>query len=179
MSPRTALVLLLEEAAPEVAAAYRELDPLTADRLPFHITVLFPFAAREAVGEPLLDRLRALLAPRPPLELSIARVEVFTGVAVYAAPEPDDELIALVHDVAAAFPDYPPYDGVHEDVVPHATLAKLTGRDDDARVAEVRERVEPLLPTACSAGAVSLLEEFQPERWRELHRFPLAAQVPA
>ena len=63
----------------------------------------------------------------------------------------------------------PPYGGVHEEIVPHATLAYPAG--DEGRV---RARVQPLLPAACEPAHASLIEEFEPCRWRELHRLPFA-----
>ena len=72
----------------------------------------------------------------------------------------------------ARFPDWPPYGGIHPDVVPHATL----GEDvDAARVkADVERRLEAHLPRQYSVDEATLLEEFAPERWRERERFPLS-----
>jgi hypothetical protein len=69
------------------------------------------------------------------------------------------------------FPDWPPYGGVHENVVPHATL----GENVDAAAVwdKVARRAAPHLPHRCQARDVSLLEEYAPGRWRERERLPL------
>jgi hypothetical protein len=71
----------------------------------------------------------------------------------------------------ARFPQWPPYGGIHEDVIPHATL----GEEIDAAAVrdEIERRVGPHLPHPCQARDVSLLEEIAPDRWRERERFPL------
>ena len=45
----------------------------------------------------------------------------FPGV-VWLAPEPAEPFIALTELLAAAFPDHPPYEGAHDEIVPHLTL---------------------------------------------------------
>ena len=75
--------------------------------------------------------------------------------------------------VWAKYPDTPPYGGAFTEAVPHATVASY------ARAAvnldQVRARVAPFLPVACSIRAASLLEEYEPERWRELESLPFGA----
>lgn len=177
---RTAIWLALDDLAPSLAAAYAELDPETAARLPLHITVLFPFVGRLDVTAELLHELDRMFARQRPLACSLERIEVFPGVAAYAAPEPKHQLCTMIRDVAARFPDTPPYGGVSgDDIVPHATLCKLTGDPEADAVAleRVLARAEPLLPIRCTFGDVSLVEEFEPDRWRERDRFRLGAGV--
>jgi 2'-5' RNA ligase len=178
---RTAIWLALDDLAPSLAAAYAELDPETAARLPLHITVLFPFVGRDEVTSALVRDLDRMFARQRPLSFSLGRIEVFSGVAAYAAPEPSEQLCTLIRNVAARFPDTPPYGGAFgDDIVPHATLCKLTGdREADAVAFErVLARAEPLLPIRCEPGEVSLVEEFQSDRWRERDRFRLASGSP-
>jgi 2'-5' RNA ligase len=159
----TALVIAIEDSEP-FDAVRRELMPAeVAAGIPFHVTVLYPF------GE-LADDARAFFTVRRPFEFSLTRIAAWPRV-VYAAPEPDNELRALMRDVCARFPDWPAYGGVHGEVVPHATL----GEDVDGRAVrgELERRLAPHLPHRCQARDVSLLEEFAPGRWRERERFVL------
>jgi aromatic-L-amino-acid decarboxylase len=172
---RTAIAILLDEIAAPLAAVRAELDPAAAARVPLHITVLHPFVSRGDLTPELLEELRRLFDARRPLSFTLDRLEFFPGQVVYAAPDRGDELTALMRDVAARYPETPPYGGAHDEPVPHATLARLDGGDDEAIVTAVRTRVEPLLPIPCTIDAVSLLEEFEPDRWRELERLPLSA----
>jgi hypothetical protein len=71
----------------------------------------------------------------------------------------------------ARFPEWPPYGGIHNEVIPHATLGEAV--DSPALHAEIERRLAPHLPHRCQARDVSLLERFAPERWRERRRLPL------
>jgi 2'-5' RNA ligase len=159
----TALVIEIADAEP-FDRARRELMPATVSAgIPFHVTLLSPF------GE-LADDAREFFADRRPFDFALTRVAAWPRV-IYLVPEPDDELRALMRALFARFPEWPPYGGIHEEVVPHATLGEEV--DAEAALADVERRVAPYLPHRCQARDVSLLEEFAPDRWRERERFPL------
>ena len=138
--------------------------------IPFHVTLLYPFAPRQELTDELLSQTRAFFAARRPFEFELTRIAMWLRV-VYAVPEPDDELRDLMQALFARFPQWPPYEGIHHEVMPHATL----GEEVDAAAVhdEIERRIAPLLPRRCQARDVALLEEFEPERWRERERFPL------
>jgi 2'-5' RNA ligase len=144
--------------------------------IPFHVTLLYPFAPRGELTDELLSETGAFFAGRRPFEFELTHIATWPRV-VYAVPEPDDELRDLMHALFARFPQWPPYGGIHDEVVPHATL----GEEVDAAAVcdEIEHRVAPLLPRRCQARDVALLEEFEPERWRERERFPLGGQAKA
>jgi len=157
VSLRAALVLLLPE--PRLEELRARFDPKRAAAgIPLHITLLFPFGARESGVEELFARWS-------PLRFSLARVEAFPG-AVWLAPEPDEELRERILELHARYPEYPPYEGEFPDPIPHATVA-------EGEVAEaVRVAAEPLLPVEFEVGAATLMEEVAPDRWRAGRRFP-------
>lgn len=161
---------MLDEAAPAVAAARAELDPLGARRIGLHITLLHPFVPRHEVTAALVARLRMLFASRGLRAFALTRVEEFPDVVAYAAPEPDAELVELTRSVWAEFPEFPPYDGTVGEPVPHATIVSYS-RVSLSR-AQVQARLEPTLPARCSLPAASLVEEYEPDRWRELEPLP-------
>lgn len=172
--PRTAISILLDEIAPEVAAARYELNPPSRLRVPLHITLLFPFVLRREVSRSLIAELRSFFGKWSRPEFELTHVGVFPGVVAYAAPSPDGELKRLMRELWNAYPETPPYGGElgTANPVPHASLAPL----DVADLATVRSRVEPLLPVLCDPFGASLLEEFEPDRWRELEPLPFAAR---
>jgi 2'-5' RNA ligase len=131
--------------------------------IPFHVTLLFPFGELE-------DEARAFFAERAPFDFALTRVAAWPDI-VYLVPEPDDELRAHMRALFDRFPEFPPYGGMHEEVVPHATLGE--GVDGPAVRDEVERRLAPHLPHRCQARDVSLLEELASGRWRERARFPL------
>ena len=134
--------------------------------IPFHVTLLYPFAPP---GE-LVDEAREFFAAQPSFDFALTRIATWPDV-VYAVPEPDEELRVCMRELFARFPQWPPYGGIHEDVIPHATL----GEEIDAAAVrdEIERRVGPHLPHRCQARDVSLLEQIAPDRWRERERFPL------
>jgi 2'-5' RNA ligase len=166
----TALVIVIDDAEP-FEEIRREFAAWSIARgIPFHITLLHPFARREELTEALLVDLRAFFAPRKPFEFELTRVAMWPR-DVYAVPEPDGELRNCMQALFALFPQWPPYGGIHPDVVPHATLAE--DLDAAAVGGEIERRIAPYLPHRCQARDVSLLEEYAPDRWRERERFPL------
>jgi 2'-5' RNA ligase len=172
----TALAIVLGDAGP-FDEVRREFAWATVARgIPFHVTLLYPFAPREELTAELLAETRAFFAERRPIEFKLTRIAAWPLV-VYAVPESDAELRDCMQALFARFPQWPPYGGIHDDVVPHATL----GEDVDAAVVrhEIERRLEPHLPRRCQARDVALLEEFEADRWRERERFPLTGQTKA
>ena len=164
----TALVIAIDDAEPFDAVRRDFAVETFSLGIPFHVTLLYPFAPP---GEQI-EEARAFFAARVSFDFALTRVASWPDV-VYLVPQPDDELRALMRAVFARFPQWRPYGGVHEDVHPHATL----GEEIDAAAVrdEIERRVAPHLPHRCQARDVSLLEgeERPPGRWRERERFPL------
>jgi 2'-5' RNA ligase len=172
----TALAIVLDDAEP-FDAVRRDFAVETFELgIPFHVTLLYPFAPREELSDQLVRDVGAFFAEWPPLEFALVRIAAWPDV-VYAAPEPDAELRKLMGALFARFPQWPPYGGIHEEVIPHATL----GEEVDAERVRpgVARRLAPHLPHRCQAQDVSLLEEYEPRRWRERERFPLAGTAKA
>lgn len=165
----TALVIVIDDAEP-FDEVRREFAVETFSLgIPFHITLLYPFAP---VMNGAVAEAREFFAERPSFEFELTRIAAWPRV-VYAVPEPDDALRECMAELFTRFPDWPPYGGIHDEVVPHATLGEEI--DGPAVRDEIERRVAPHLPHRCQARDVALLEELTPDRWRERDRFPLAA----
>jgi 2'-5' RNA ligase len=166
--PRTALVVAVPEAE-ALVGKWRTKHDWSAQRgVPAHITLLFPFVPAEEVDEQLIDDLRDLFCPQPAFSYRLSRVERFPEVA-WLAPDPSDPFKALVALIVSRYPDYPPYEGVHVDVVPHLTVAEGGPALQD----EVDAALTPSLPIAAEARAVTLLVEDTSGHWRTGQEFPL------
>jgi 2'-5' RNA ligase len=166
--PESALVITVPEAEPFVSQWRAQHDWSAQRGVPAHVTLLYPFAPTEQVDEQLLGDLRELFATHAAFSFDLPRVARFPEVA-WLAPEPDQPFRALTASIAARFPDYPPYEGIHDEVIPHLTVAEGN--------VELQDRVEAAisahLPIRAHADDVAFLFENEEGRWHEAHRFAL------
>ena len=61
--------------------------------IPFHVTLLSPFAPRDELTDQLLSETRAFFAARRPFEFVLTRIAAWPRV-VYAVPEPSADTSA-------------------------------------------------------------------------------------
>lgn len=166
--PETALVVEVPEAEPLVSEWRAKYDWSAERGVPAHITLLYPFVPTEHVDEGLLGELHALLASQPAFPFRLTRVARFPDIA-WLAPEPSDRFTALTELIVARYPDYPPYEGIHDEVIPHLTVAEGGVELQD----EVETALTPRLPIQAEANLVALLAEDETGRWHRAERFPL------
>jgi len=166
-------IMLFLTGNPELEAAHWELYPERVDEnIPLSLTLLYPFAPPDEV-EQHFEALREFFAARPPLDFSLVRLAEFPGAVVYAVPEPDDELRATMRALWARFPEYPPYGRHGTDPPPHASLGRFASDPDpDTLVARAEARVGPLLPARFVVREATLMEMYEPDRWRVRTSFP-------
>jgi 2'-5' RNA ligase superfamily len=152
---------------PELEAAHWELYPERVDEnIPLSLTLLYPFAPPDEV-EQHVDTLRKSFAGQPPLEFSLVRLAEFPGSGIYLVPEPDAALRATMRALWALFPQYPPYGRPGTDPPPHASIGRFAADPDpDTLVARAEARVGPLLPASFVVREATLMEMFEPDRWR-------------
>jgi 2'-5' RNA ligase len=168
---RTALVVAVPEAEEAVGSWRDRYDRAAETGVPAHITLLFPYVPAVRVDKPLWDELEALFAQFPTFEFALTRIERWPDV-VYLAPEPPAPFVRLTESIVAAYPDFPPYEGVHDVVVPHLTV--LGPEVEWPDVSAVERAIAPRLPIAAVAREAVLLEELPTGRWRERGRFRFA-----
>jgi 2'-5' RNA ligase len=104
-------------------------DPSGAFAVPAHITLLGPFLLVAELSAGVLERLRALLAGEAPVAVAFREARRFPGT-LYLAPEPPEPFARLTQLLWDAWPDHPPYGGIHEEVVPHLTVGHHLGEDE-------------------------------------------------
>jgi hypothetical protein len=156
--PRTALIVVVPEAEPAVQELRLRRDWSARRGVPAHVTVLFPFLGTASVDA---DELQALFAQHDAFDFVLDRVEQFDEGAVWLHPEPSEPFRALTAAVWRRWPECPPYEGAHDDVIPHLTISD--------------EPVEVIvdLPIVARADAVTLIEEQTDGRWLSRRRFAL------
>ncbi len=157
----------------------QDWDPSAAVGVPAHITVLYPWLHADEIDDAALDELAALFGGHEAFDFELTRVRRFVPDVVYLAPEPDGPFRALTDAVVARWPDHPPYEGAHDEVVPHLTVVQ---QDDatrvDALAAEIAIGTEMALPVSARCDLVALLVEHD-GRWQEEARFELGATTRA
>jgi 2'-5' RNA ligase len=164
------LVILVPALEPVVADLRAQHDPAARQGMPAHVTLLYPFMDPVKLGPTPRARLAEAVRGLPAFDLSFSRIGRFPEV-LWIAPEPVEPLLALVRAIAAAFPDYPPYGGQFETVIPHVTVAHGDGLDLGALEPEVRGRLAA--PVVQRVDAASLFTTIR-RKWREVDRFLLA-----
>jgi 2'-5' RNA ligase len=167
--PETALVVEVPEAEPLVSEWRAKHDWSAQRGVPAHITLLYPFVPTEKVDERLFDDLRELFGTHAAFPFELPRVARFPEVA-WLAPDPEKPFRNLIAAIVARYPDYLPYEGMHDDVVPHLTVA-----EGDV---ELQDHVEAAfsgrLPIAAQAREVAFLAEDESGYWHRRERFPLS-----
>jgi 2'-5' RNA ligase len=165
--PRSALIVAVPEAEPLVHDWRMRYDNAELG-IPAHVTLIFPFVPAEEIGEELVEELRELFAAQPAFSFTLARVARFADVA-WLAPDPSDPFRRLTDLIFSRHADYPPYEGIHEEVIPHLSV----GRGDAAFQDEVDAALSPHLPIAAHAAEVTLIVEDESGHWSESERFCL------
>lgn len=96
-----------------------ELDAVT----PYaHITVLAPFGALPWPTPAEVEDVAAFCAEVTAFDLTLTGLSRFPSGLRYLSPEPAATFRRLTHELHRAFPEYPPYGGRFEVVVPHLTV---------------------------------------------------------
>jgi 2'-5' RNA ligase len=168
--PRSALIVAVPEAEPLVHEWRLRYDNARLG-IPAHITLLSPFVPAEQLQESLFGELSELFAGQPAISFSLTKLTEFPDQTLWLSPEPSEPFRRLTELIVERYPDFPPYEGIHEEVIPHLTV---TSGD-----ASVRDELEAALtghlPVQAEAREVVLLEEQPDEHWRTRERFPLNA----
>lgn len=117
-----------------------------------HITLLGPFADRGSIDDGLVSELRSFFADVLPFEFSLTAICEFPEGTTYLSPDPAAPFRQLTHELSRRFPEFPPYGGRFDDVVPHLSVPLPGGED----IEKLRFELEPRLPIAAHAREASL-----------------------
>jgi hypothetical protein len=90
---------------------------------------------------------------------------------VYLEPEPASRFGALIDRIMTRFPEFPPYDGMIEGVIPHLTLVE----NADAPLDEIAAAAARHLPFERSVRSIEVLAERADGRWQPHWRVPIPA----
>lgn len=168
----TALTVFAPAADPLVASLRMRHDPVAAEGVRPHITILYPFLPPDALDGRILARLHDLFTAYSRFDYAFTAIRRFPNV-IYLAPEPAQPFIALTEAVASTFPDYPPYEGQYSGIVPHLTVAQC---EDPLKLSEIERdfaiQAATILPLRGDVSHVWLMAR-RNGRWREHTAFAL------
>jgi 2'-5' RNA ligase len=157
--PRTALIVPVPEAEPQVGELRLAHDSSAARGVPAHVTILFPFLDSADLDEAAIAD---LISQFPAFDFELDRVEQFPDGTTWLRPTPSSPFVDLTAAVSQRWPECPPYEGLHDEVIPHLTIGD-TALD-----------VQFELPIAARAREVMLIEEDEPSgRWTARLHLPL------
>ncbi|HSK53190.1 MAG TPA: 2'-5' RNA ligase family protein [Clostridia bacterium] len=136
-------------------------DPSAASGIPAHVTILFPFLATSELTPAVRRSLTAIAGALAPFEVRFGRTGRFLDT-LWLAPVPAEPFVALTEAVVAAFPGHPPYEGIHDEVIPHCTIAL----GDAATLDRVERLASRELPFGQTVRALEVIAEDGEGGWR-------------
>jgi 2'-5' RNA ligase len=145
---------------------------------PAHVTLLFPFVPARLLRTEHLERLAEVVASVPAFDVAFREVRRWDAGGgapeglIWLDPEPSEPFIELTKALGRAFPDYQPYGGIHDTIVPHLTIAS----DDRRRLQAIQAEAGRSLPLRRRVSSAILIVEGADGRWRTRGRFPLGAR---
>jgi 2'-5' RNA ligase len=167
----SALIVTVPAADPIVGHHRSRYDRAASWGVPAHVTVLFPFVPPDQIAVDTIERVAVAVASVPAFTAAFNRTAWFGEDVVFLAPTPTEPFVQLTAAVAAAFPEHPPYEGAHDDVVPHLTVAH--GAPSSA-LREVELDVEPQLPITTHVTAVEWWRgRLEARAWTPFRQLPL------
>jgi 2'-5' RNA ligase len=171
--PETALICRVPEAERYIGHHRQRFDPPARRNVPAHVTVLYPFVEPALIDEETLATLRGIAASVSCFDYRLRETRRFPS-SLYLAPEPADSFAALTAGVHRRFPDYPPFAGKFDTVVPHVTVA----HGDEPQLCEIEVELRIALP---GAGVPARCEEMvlienSTGRWEVLQAFRLGTR---
>jgi hypothetical protein len=127
------------------------------DSVVAHITLLAPFYPPEKIDDAVIRHLEEFFADVTPFGFALTGVSQFPHGVAYLAPEPASTFRLLTHELHHMFPDFPPYGGAFDEVVPHVTVPLPEGEDAESLRSSLQRRL-PLEAHAVEASLVHVEE---------------------
>jgi len=133
-----------------------------------HVTVLFPFLPAPHLTPAVRADLALIAATVEPFSVSFASVRPFDGV-LWLEPEPAEPFRRLTAAAVGRWPDWPPYGGLFDTVIPHLTVVESA----TAPLDDLEGAVRAALPFTSQATHLEIWFQDPAGRWRPRWRIPL------
>jgi len=174
MPYQSALSIPVPEAESLVGELRNRFDPSASVGVPAHITINYPFLP-DAANEPtVIHRLASRFSDHKAFNYSLTCVERLPGI-VCLLPSPALPFSELIQEVAELFPQFPPYGGSIDKVIPHLTVAasydnKILQAAHECLVAACAGK----FPIQARASEITLLDD-RGGLWTKRHSFLLTS----
>jgi 2'-5' RNA ligase len=173
VAAQSAIIIRVAEAEPVIGSLREKFDHPVKLGVPAHITVLYPFEPPETIDDAILRRVQRAVSETKPFEFRLGTIGRFPGV-LYLAPEPSAPFEELTARVTSEFPDFPPYEGQYESIIPHVTICfGDEGCAADAQV-QLLARLDETGPVLCRCRSLSGFENSSGS-WKEIYAIDLVA----
>jgi len=174
---RSALIIATPEAEPLVSALREQHDPAARMGVHAHVTVLLPFILPDLLDEQVLDAVRDLFGRERRFAYRFERVNTFGDVTVYLEPTPADAFVHLTRLAVQRWPEYPPYGGEFDEIMPHLSVGdRLKAGQAGPLVRETRALLRSHGPITGEASSISLIVEDGRGFWSSVAEFPLGSR---
>jgi hypothetical protein len=131
-----------------------------------HITLLGPFMP-EPLADGVIADLERYFSDVTTFGYTLSGVSAFPGGPTYLVPDPAGVFRRLTLGLLHVFPEFPPYGGAFDDVVPHVSVPLLP----DESTESLREDLERRLPIEAVAHTATLVRVSEGDT-RTLATFP-------
>ena len=168
---QSAVIVALPDAESAVARWRAELDVWAGRGVPAHVTVVTPFLPPAEINDAAVEALAAVIATVPAFEVDLARTAWFGREVLWLDPEPSGPFRALTEQVWRRFPQCPPYEGAHADLIPHLTIGFDAPRPDLQRAERIVTAALPIHTRVTHARLIC--GSLEPNSWRTVTEFPL------
>jgi hypothetical protein len=166
--PVPALDTVIKERTAWYDASFVSADP---NFIHAHITLLAPWANQPTADE--LAHVERIAQAVGPFRTRLSQISEFPDGIIHLRPEPDRLLRDLASRLGTAFPQFPPYSGRYDDVIPHLTLDR---RSASVTPATVRASIGHLLPLTITVDRIDL-QWWANHGCQRLHTWPLGSRA--
>jgi 2'-5' RNA ligase len=168
---QSALVVPVPDVEYLVGEFRARLDDAAALGVPAHVTVISPFVPPGELTAEVLAALGQTVSSVGAFDVTFAGVSWFGEQVLWLAPTPADPFRRLTAAVWERFPAHPPYQGAHDDVVPHLTIGHSQPIETLRAAAS---SVSAQLPVSARASVAWLLQGSDAAgSWHKIAEFPL------
>lgn len=141
--------------------------------IPPHVTLAIPFQPLESVSAEVVRRLTRFFEETFEFDFELNAVRWFDNNVVYLEPSNAEAFRSITERLQELFPDFQPYGGMHDSVIPHVTLSEHGTLADRRIVGRLAPKYTPI---SARASHVWLMSNHRaPNDWAIVKIFHLGA----